>query len=97
MSRAPTTTTTRLGGTHTFYELDLTTGPADVVGNAMLTAKSDIAEAYQKLMWIPYGAVHAELMPIFNQANAEYYAGATGRRGPARRRATTSCSTTPRR
>ena len=65
----------QIGGTHTFYELDLTTGPADVVGNAMLTAKSDIAAAYQKLMWIPYGAVHAELMPIFNQASAEYYAG----------------------
>jgi hypothetical protein len=66
----------QIAGTHTFYQLALASSPDAVVRAAMDTARSYIAEAYQKLMILKYTDTgYAALNELYSKANAEYYEG----------------------
>lgn len=67
----------QIDGTHSFYELTLAPGAADLVTNAKNTARDYIHAAYQELMWVNYGDVGFEgLDELYSLAGTEYYEGA---------------------
>ena len=66
----------QIAGTHSFYKLTLTSSPAKVVSATRDEAKSYIAEAYQKLMWLSFDDTrYVALNDLYSLANAEYYEG----------------------
>ena len=67
----------QIAGTHTFYALALAGSPDATVGAAQAAAESDIAHAYQKLMWKNYGSAGFDgLNALLSEANREYAEGA---------------------
>jgi len=65
-----------IDGTHTFYSLQLASGPKEVVNKAKADAKNDLAKAYKEFMQLtPKDIEYALLKEMFSNANKEYYRG----------------------
>jgi hypothetical protein len=63
-------------GTHTFYKLTLAATPKEAVQAAQKDARSNIAKAYKKLMYLNFtDAGYAALDELYSLANAEFYQG----------------------
>lgn len=66
----------QIEGTHSFYQLALSSSPSEVVKAAQRVAHEEIAKAYNKLMWLDYtNNGYVALNNLYVKTNTEYYEG----------------------